>query len=264
MSAFELFSDSDEEIKQRRSLDVLPRRSFDTETQKNCSGGVDTNKLTKSNTKSNSKSRRVVSENDGSDDDNKMDDNSNYIKLKSLNELTNVGLNSRIYYTNHKGERISPKYFKSYDVITKVLTLGIRTDDSKTYECDSSRITDVYVEPTKMGGGMETHDDKLKDTIKISNSEWDKLVPDTVISYQRKDKKMVYKSKFNAFITKPGKGTRMSMTSITGFNYTVDPSYLETIYRHFTSKDKTMAQILQRLNMLEKKVAHLENQLHKK
>jgi len=267
MSNFDLFSDSDEELKRRRSLgdnqcSIQTSQSMGSDNDTNSAITTSKKRTKKINTNRNKSD--IDNDSSDSDIDNIVDDEGDYIVLNSPKELADVCINSKLYYTNHKGERISPKYFKSYDVITKVLTLGIRTDDSKTYECDASRITNIHVKPNKIGGGIETHDTKLKDTIKIPIAEWDKIVPETVISYQRKDKKMVYKAKFNSFITNKTKGTRMSMTSTAGFNYILGPSYIETIYRHFTSKDKTLAQILQRLNTLEKKVVKLESQLSKK
>lgn len=78
-----------------------------------------------------------------------------------------------------------------------------------------------------------------------------------VISYEKSNKEMIRKSRFNSFL-KGTEGVRMSLTSERGYNYIANPDNIDRIYRHITSQDKTMTFVLEAMRKLDHRVQLLE------
>lgn len=253
MPEFELFSDSDNESKQER-----PSLGH----KKNLLRNSETNNS--ENKQLERKSNNKKSDANHNESDSEYESNIKYIPIK-INKLVDLEPNTIISYIKNNGKEINNKYFKSYDIIKKILTVGFYKHDKKNYEQSTNDIKEIFIcgGGGIIGGRSKKTDDRLKDTILIPHSEWDKIQQDTVISYKKKDQNMVYCAKFNSYVTsKKDNLTRMSLQSATGQPFLANPVKIETIYRHFTSKDKTLAQIMQSLKQLEIRISKLEKQVY--
>ena len=251
MPEFELFSDSDEERKKRRSSFKKNKKSASecSESEHKHSESGNRTKLDESTTDEQSK-----------DIPDNIKENYTFISLKKINLIP---VNTLICYKKKNGKVITNKYYKSYDIIKKEINIGFySSNDRRNYSQPIIDIQELYANIKSGGnvvGGAKKADDKLKETVIISQENWDKIVPDTIISYRKKDQSMVYNAKFNSYvITKKDNLSKMALLSSTGQSFLANPLKIETIYRHFTSKDKTLAQILQNIKSLEARIIKLE------
>ncbi len=248
MPKFELFSDSDEEHKKRRSSINKNRLSASECSDVEKKHGITTDLRE-------SKKSDVLDGNDISDHVKE-----NFEKI-SLNKINTIPVNTEICYKRKSGKVISNKYFKSYDIIKKEMCIGFYKNDRRNYNQSILDISDLYAKMVDCNivGGAKKEDDKLKNSVLLNESDWDKIAPDTIISYRKKDQSMIYNARFNTYvITKKDNLTKMSLLSSTGQGFLANPAKIESIYRHFTSKDKTLAHILQTLKNLEMRVSRLE------
>jgi hypothetical protein len=182
-----------------------------------------------------------------------------FVKI-AKNRVFNIAANTLMCYDT--GEKVTKqKYFKKYDAIGEAIVFGFYKHNKKNYAMKLSKIKQLYMKTNVLGGVDE---DPLKDTIKLSQEQWKDIKRDMVISYKKKDDTWVYKSKFNAIIkSRSDSSSRMSMTSERGYNFSVDPSKIDSIYRHISSNDKTLSIVLSSIRSLENRIRELESKLKK-
>ena len=247
MPEFDLFSsDSEDECKKRKSF----RKSNIEESNKKKSINEDIDH------------KKDKNENVESDDEIKVA-KTEYTELTDFKKLTDIPINTKLYYLSKNGKKVGIKYFKSYDIISKKLKLGFFTHDARNYEIDIDTIDTLHINipKQKITGG----DDKLKDTIEIDSDEWDKIQSGTVLSYQKKDGGWVYNAVFNSIVmSKKDNVSRMSLKSASGMIFLANPSKIDKIYRHITPKDKTLIQILQSIKKMELRITRIEKNIFKK
>ena len=207
------------------------------------------------------------------DDESNADKNkeilqSNY-KLIKLDDIEHIEKNTKISYIKKNNKLIVNKYFKDYNILKNEMNVGFsrlgnslysKSKYQTIYVLKINDIKELYIHNTaSVDGGNKETDPKLKDTIEIKKSDWSNLQPDTVISYKKKDDSMIYYAKFNNYhINKVNGHTQLAVNSATGFNYFVNPGKLKAIYRHVTSKDKTMIQLFTKIKLLEDRIDKLE------
>jgi hypothetical protein len=224
------------------------------------------------NNSNNTKSKSIKSDNENDNEsDDEIDDAqilSDY-KLISLSDVENIEHNTQICYYKSNNKLIFNKFFKNYDIIKKSVKIGFSKSDKyiatasfKTmYYVNIDDIKEIYIHKscTLMGGSI-SNDPKLKDTIEIKKKDWGNLSPDTVISYQKKDDSIIYNAKFNSYISdKKSDEMKFALSTAAGFAYRINPKNIKAIYRHVTAKDKTMIQLFTKIELLEKRIAKLEN-----
>ncbi len=175
-----------------------------------------------------------------------------------MTKLSSVAFNTTIGYQKNTGKVIINKYFKNYDHVGGIITMGFYKHDKKNYSEKLRNIDHVFVK--SITGGV----DPLKDTIEIPPDQWSAIKRDMVVSYEKKSPpEWIYRTKFNTF-TKAKDGTeRMSFTSERGFNYIANPLNIKTIRRHITHADKLTTYILEQLNKLERRIQELEKKKSK-
>jgi hypothetical protein len=195
----------------------------------------------------------------------------NYNKIeigKNSNMLNNIIPNSQICYIKTNGKVILSKYFKFIDIDNNKLTIGFYIHNKRNYDQKLDDINILYAQNLDtninntnqsivIGGSLNY---KLKNTILIKKNEWIDIQPGTIISYQKSDGNMIYNSKFNAYTTPTEKYPiiKISLTTNIGFTYKINPTNIKKIYRHITSNDKTILQILQKIKILEDRITELE------
>jgi hypothetical protein len=152
---------------------------------------------------------------------------------------------------------VHPKYFKKIDTIANEIIVGFFTHGKRTYKESLANIKNLYVRQT-------VKENDLKETIEIPREQWKSIRRDMVISYEKSNKEMVHKVRFNSFLKGTEGGVRMSLTSERGYNYIANPDNIERIYRHITTQDKTLTLILEALRKLEGRVQFLEQSISAK
>ena len=164
-------------------------------------------------------------------------------------------------YVKNNGKEIKNKYFKSFDQINNTINVGFYKHDRKNYSESLGNIKSVLIKDEKSGGN---EDSQLKETILLSKEQWTDMRRDMVISYKKKDGKYIYRVKYNGTIKKPGKPTKYSFTTETGFNYMTKPENIELIYRHISTNDKTITMLIQTIRSLENRIKNLEKHIKPK
>ena len=202
-------------------------------------------------------------ENSGNDssyvyDLNDEEDITKNYKSIPISDISNIKTNTKICYMNNKDKIIYNKYFKSYDVVILAYNAYDNNTQNKKYKNNiynlPIRILHINITTRTCQGG--TDDPKLKDTIEIKEDNWNSIIPDTVISYKKKAGDIIYLAKFNDYIIrKKDRSIRFTLSASTGSTYFANPTNMAKIYSHITSKDKTLIQILNKLALLEKRIA---------
>jgi hypothetical protein len=265
LSSYSLFSDSDDESEARKRR----QRRFAT-----CGHQSDTAALSRSRMNADSHASGKIGGSKVHDSDVHSDiANEDKSEVKSymdkslyrsidLSMIGDVPHNTKIMYVKTNGDTIFMKYFKKYDPITNDITLGFYTSDDKNYDYSIKNVSEFLVEKETKVGAAEIEKDKLRDAIEIKQSEWKDIAEGTVISYRKKDKKMVYKVKFDKYVKlKKDGSTRIAFIMQTGKSYLANPSSIDTIYRHMSGSDKIMATVLKQLMILEKRIERLEKKV---
>ncbi len=170
-------------------------------------------------------------------------------------KIANIKKNTLIRYKTKTKDLTPPRYFKKLDQIANVIIVGNHPHNRRNYSENINDIEELFVPKADIG---KDDTDELKDTMEITQENWKSLRRDMIISYQKTNKEMVYRSKFNTFTKGSDGSSRMSLTSERGFTYTANPSSIVKIYRHFTSHDKTLAYVLETLHKLELRIKALE------
>lgn len=170
-------------------------------------------------------------------------------KLIHPSAYSSITKNAKMTYIKNNDKRINNKYFKSYDSVDDTIVIGFYTNDKRNYTEKIKNIKQLYT-TNVTGGSVDI--DVLKNAIEIPLNKIKSLNRDTVVSYEKQDKTWVHSVKFNAFVkSKTDQSTRMSLTNETGFTYTISPTKITKLYRHFSNQDKTMSMILQQLKKME-------------
>lgn len=167
--------------------------------------------------------------------------------------------NTIIGYKKENGKIILSKYYKSFDPIGNVITVGFNKHARRNYTEPLSKILAIYVLSTAIEGGA----DPLKETIEIPKDEWKSLRRDMILSYEKADHEFIYRVKFNSFIKNSEGASKMSFTTETGYNYMASPSNIIKIYRHLTGNDKTLSFILEVIKKLDTRIRRIEERLKK-
>lgn len=176
--------------------------------------------------------------------------NDGYLAI-DLGRANSIKANTLVYYETNAGKVVKPKYFKKIDTIANEIVVGFFTHGKRTYTESLNNIKNFYVRQT-------IKEDGLKETIEIPREQWKSIRRDMVISYEKSNKEMVHKVRFNSFLKGTEGAVRMSLTSERGYNYIANPDNIQRIYRHITSQDKTLTLILEALRKLDNRVQFLE------
>lgn len=180
-----------------------------------------------------------------------IDDEYNVIEK---NKIGSIRPNAMIQYEKNDGKIIKNKYFKKYDSISNTIVLGFyKKHNKRNYTESLDNIKTFFLQKNK-------EDNQLQDALEIPKEQWKTIRRDMIISYEKIDHEMIYRSKFNAFLKGADGTSRMSFTSERGYNYTANPDKIIKIYRHISSNDRTLGVILDRINKLEMRVRQLEQQ----
>lgn len=178
--------------------------------------------------------------------------------LYDKRKLHLISPNTIVGYKKNNDKVIINKYFKQYDQIGSIITVGFYKHDKRNYSESLGNIAFVFTK--SISGG----DDPLKNSINVPKEEWKSLKRDMVVSYQKLSEEWIYHTKFNSFIKIKDGSERMSFTSERGYGYIANPDNIKTIRRHITHSDKMTTYLLETLNKLERRVAALEKKKSKK
>lgn len=179
-------------------------------------------------------------------------------------ELESVKYNTLLCYISAASNRlICGKYFKRFNQEKGSLVISKYKHNRINFAVPISDIKSVYIrtdKDTEIKGGTTDHDTNMKDTIEIPKKDWSSIARDTVISYKKTDGTWKYKLKFGALKTsqKTGKAY-FHLTTETGYNYKVMDSNIDQMYRHFTSSDKSLVQILTAIKRLDARLSIIES-----
>jgi hypothetical protein len=166
--------------------------------------------------------------------------------------------NTIVGYQKTNDKVIVNKYFKQYDQIGSIITVGFYKHDKRNYSESLSNIAFVFTK--SITGG----DDPLKNSIEVPKAEWKGLNRDMVVSYQKLSEEWIYHAKFNSFIKIKDGSERISFTSERGYGYIANPDNIKTIRRHITPTDRMTTFLLESISQLERRVAALEKKKSKK
>lgn len=182
-------------------------------------------------------------------------------KVVEASDYNRIPLNTAMRYINKNGKRIDGKYFKGINDDT--ILIGFYIHDKRNYSESVASIQEIFIDKNVsllVDGGDQKRESEMKDTIEIDPSEWRNIARDTIISYQKKaTNQWVYRAKFNVVIeSKKKKTSYLSMTSEKGYGFTVNPSTIAKMYRHFSNNDKTISFLLHTLKQMEVRILALE------
>lgn len=178
--------------------------------------------------------------------------------LYDKRKLHLISPNTIIGYKKTNDREIVNKYFKQYDQVGSIITVGFYKHDKRNYSESLSNIAFVFAK--SISGG----EDPLKNSIDVPKGEWKSLKRDMVVSYQKNSEEWIYRTKFNSFIKIKDGSDRMSFTSERGYGYVANPNNIKILRRHITHSDKMTTYLLETLNQLERRVAALEKKKGKK
>jgi hypothetical protein len=182
-------------------------------------------------------------------------------------EIKNITYNTLICYKSSTNRIICGKYFKRYNEDKSTVVISKYKHNRINFTLALSDILSIYQRCEKddqiVGGkAVNEHELNMKDTIEIPKKEWSTISRDTLISYKKLDGTWKYKLKFGAIkkSVKNGK-TYMHLTTETGFIYKIGELIISNVYRHFTSSDKNLVQILNAIRRLDARMSILESKM---
>ncbi len=250
--SFVLFSDSDEETKQRNARRIKRRNRI--------KGGARASGISQSEAES------QVEANEPDEPDDKPFVDETLYRTIDESRLSDIPLNTKIMYVKKSdGKMISSKFFKRIDLIEGTITVGFYRSDDRNYDYKLDRIREILVDKSVKIGAAEIEEERLKNTIELKPSEWKNIAEGTMISYRKKDGGgMVFKVQFLKYVKiKKDNSTRMCLSLSNNKSYLANPEKIETIYRHVSNNDKILATMMKQLMILDKRIARLEAKAHK-